>query len=500
MADNENTILRRFAEYGDSEAFNQLVQEHSGLVYGTCLRILGDQNLAADATQETFFQLLRNAKSISGSVSSWLHKVATGKSIDLIRSDSRRRGREAKYAGEKKLEVEKWEDLSVYIDEALNELDDQSREILIMHFFENKTMAAIAAQTGLSQPTISRRVESALSRLADKLYKKGVIMATAAMGALLLENAAQAAPAFVLRELGKMVLVSGAAQTAAATGAGVGGAGAAAAIGIKAKILIATTIAAVGIGGGVVTYKVVYRNGGASNPTAVSDAQNSRLATVAVNGAPAGGAVYGDNYGDMTAGTYGGGLGGYGGNIDGSGAMGYGGGYGGGNVPITGGMAFGNRGTTDENQQTVGTAVVATGGRATVAMGFGGGMAAAQKVTVDLSGPDKTIESFSKLLASGNFGRLSECFVPGAQDYTDIVKALQANTTENAAGKLLYSSIGEPIEITDVTSDETAVTVKWTFTVTKPFTIEGKSYQPGDKVEFDATVIEAEGKWLIKGI
>ena len=75
-----------------------------------------------------------------------------------------------------------------------------------MHFFENKTMAAIAAETGVSQPTISRRVESAVSRLSDKLYKKGVIMATAALGTLLLENAAEAAPAFVLRELGKMAL------------------------------------------------------------------------------------------------------------------------------------------------------------------------------------------------------------------------------------------------------------------------------------------------------
>ena len=72
MAENENIALRRFAERGDSEAFAELVREHSGLVYGTCLRILGDQNLAADATQETFFQLLRNARTISGSVSSWL--------------------------------------------------------------------------------------------------------------------------------------------------------------------------------------------------------------------------------------------------------------------------------------------------------------------------------------------------------------------------------------------------------------------------------------------
>jgi hypothetical protein len=42
--------------------------------------------------------------------------------------------------------------------------------------------------------------------------------------------------------------------------------------------------------------------------------------------------------------------------------------------------------------------------------------------------------------------------------------------------------------------------VKWTWTVVKPFAIEGRNYQLGDKVEMDATVVEVEGKWLIKGI
>ena len=172
-----------------------------------------------------------------------------------------------------------------------------------------------------------------------------------------------------------------------------------------------------------------------------------------------------------------------------------------------GGMGFGNQQIKDENQQPVGMAVpnrgratVAVAARGAMGMGGYGGGTAAQKDSVDLSGPDKTIESFSKLLSSGNLGRLSECFVPGAQDYLDIMRTLLGNNTEDAQGRFVFSSIGEPIEITDVTSDETAVTVKWTFTVRRAFTIEGKSFQPGDKFEMDATVVEVDGKWLIKGI
>jgi hypothetical protein len=280
-------------------------------------------------------------------------------------------------------------------------------------------------------------------------------MATAALGVLLVENAAQAAPALVLRELGKMTLVSGAAHTAAAAGAGIGGAGAAAAIGIKAKILIGTVIAALGIGGGVVTYKVIYSNGGLSNPTAVSEAENTRQPTVAVSRVPAGGAVYGNFRDDTADRGSAGASGGYGVTTDNSGAMGYGGGYGGGNVPVFGGMAVRTRETIDENQPTVGMAVPSARGTATVATGFGGIYypPGTNPPAIDLTGPDKTIESFSKLLARGDVGRLSECFVPGAQDYLDLMSTVLGNNTEGEQARLLYSSIGEPVEITDVTSD-----------------------------------------------
>ncbi len=263
MAENEIILLRRFAESGDAEAFSEIVRRHAGLVYGACLRVLEDKNRAADVVQETFVQLLRNATTITGSVPNWLHRVATRKAIDVIRKDSSRKRREAKYAGGKQVEATKWEEMSVYVDECLNELDEETHEILIAHFFEGRSMADVAAERGVSQPTVSRRIESGVERLRGKLQKRGIIVAVVTLGGLLGQNAAHAAPGFVLKELGKMALVGGPAVTA--TGAGVAvsatGAGAKAAAGgvltgIKAKIITAAAVAAVGVGG-VVTYQIV---------------------------------------------------------------------------------------------------------------------------------------------------------------------------------------------------------------------------------------------------
>lgn len=259
MAENEIVLLRRFAETGDAEAFSQIVHRHAGLVYGACLRVLQDRSQAADAVQETFLQLLREAGSITSSVPSWLHRVATRKALQAIRRDSRRRQREAKYAADRPLKTSRWEDISIYVDEELDELDDQTRQILVRHFFEGTTTIDIAADSGISQPTVSRRIEAGVTELREKLKRRGIIVAAAALGSLLTQNAAQAAPAIVLKELGKIALVGG---SAAASGVGTTVAAKAAATGtvtgVKAKVIAAAAVAVIGAGT-VVTYKHITR-------------------------------------------------------------------------------------------------------------------------------------------------------------------------------------------------------------------------------------------------
>ena len=280
MLENEIVLLHRFAKTGDAEAFSEVVQRHAGLVYGACLRILSDRDRAADAVQDTFFQLLRNAGNITGSVPAWLHRVATRRAIDAVRRDSLRRRREAEYSANRPLEARKWQDISVYVDEGLSELDEQTQEILIQHFFEGQTMTDIAVGKGISQPTVSRRIESGVAELRDKLRKRGIIVAVTTLGGLLLENAAEAAPALVLKELGKMALVGG---PAVASGVGsataASGAGAKAAVGVlagaKAKVVTAAVVTAVGVGS-VVTYNHVTQPSEVEQPAEQNSTQQFR--------------------------------------------------------------------------------------------------------------------------------------------------------------------------------------------------------------------------------
>ncbi len=86
----ENSLISA-AQSGDLEAFNLLVLKYQNLLYGTALRILGDDSLAEDATQEAFISACRHFDTFrGGSLKAWLVRIVINKCYDLARSLRRR--------------------------------------------------------------------------------------------------------------------------------------------------------------------------------------------------------------------------------------------------------------------------------------------------------------------------------------------------------------------------------------------------------------------------
>ena len=145
------------------------------------------------------------------------------RSLDLLREDVARRQREAAYSAQTWQETNQWEDIAPAVDEALEDLQPEERDLLIRHFLQGQSMVQIAAAEGISQPTVSRRVAAALERLRDELRRRGVLVGLAALGGML-PLTAVAAPELLLHGLGNMVLGQAASvSAAAAAGAGAGG-------------------------------------------------------------------------------------------------------------------------------------------------------------------------------------------------------------------------------------------------------------------------------------
>jgi RNA polymerase sigma factor (sigma-70 family) len=88
--------LIELAAEGDSEAIREIVDRHQAMVYGTCLRIHGNESDAEDAAQATFILFLRKCRKLKrGTVlSSWLYRTARFVSREHIRKSARRKRRE----------------------------------------------------------------------------------------------------------------------------------------------------------------------------------------------------------------------------------------------------------------------------------------------------------------------------------------------------------------------------------------------------------------------
>ncbi|MEZ0395039.1 MAG: sigma-70 family RNA polymerase sigma factor [Anaerolineales bacterium] len=83
--------LIRSAQRGDLEAFNRLVLAYQDALYNTALRILGDEELAADATQEAFLSAFRALNAYrGGSFKAWLLRTVTNACYDELRRRKRR--------------------------------------------------------------------------------------------------------------------------------------------------------------------------------------------------------------------------------------------------------------------------------------------------------------------------------------------------------------------------------------------------------------------------
>jgi RNA polymerase sigma factor (sigma-70 family) len=200
--------LRSYAATRDAQAFTSVVRQHQGLVYGTCLRILGDHAEAEDAAQECFLALARKAGDISKSVAGWLHCRASQDCISRLRKGAARRRREREYAARRpgSSADRGWDLLSSEIDGALEQLPEQTRHLLIEHFLRGRSQADIAADVGLSPAAVSRRISAGVDELRNRLQQSGTSLPCAAISGFLGECARSPAPTSITAVVGKVAL------------------------------------------------------------------------------------------------------------------------------------------------------------------------------------------------------------------------------------------------------------------------------------------------------
>jgi RNA polymerase sigma factor (sigma-70 family) len=200
----DGSLLDRFRNGPAEEAeaaFAVLVERHGPMVLHVCRRILGDRHDAEDASQAVFLVLARQARSIrrTDSVASWLYgvaaRVAARARLDAARRRLReRRGAEVSMAM-KDVEfgdrdgAETWPELY----QELGRLPERFRLPILLCHLEGLTYEQAALRLGCPVRTVQSRLARARKRLRDRLARRGVAPAIAALTAALTPDAARAA-------------------------------------------------------------------------------------------------------------------------------------------------------------------------------------------------------------------------------------------------------------------------------------------------------------------
>lgn len=201
MVDSHLTIsdaelLRRYRATRCQDAFAQIVARHSGMVYRTCLRLVGNAPDAEDAAQAAFVILAQRAEVITETLAGWLHKVVRDVALNLLRGRARRSGRE-KVAARRSEVAASADHLGAVreeLDVALTRLPAPLREAVVLRYLEGHDQEQAAQLAGCPRGTLSRRASEGIDKLRDILARRGAAFASTALVAYLAQTSAAAAP------------------------------------------------------------------------------------------------------------------------------------------------------------------------------------------------------------------------------------------------------------------------------------------------------------------
>lgn len=166
---------------GEPEAFNLLVRRWERQIYGLTLRMLGRDEEAKDATQETFLSAYRNLSKFRGEAkfSSWIYRIALNICNTKLRSRAKNTisieeqwettGFELTADSEDLSGNLQREQVATHVRRALQGLPAEMRQVIIMKEYDGLKFSEIAEILGIPLSTVKTRMYTGLSELRKRL-------------------------------------------------------------------------------------------------------------------------------------------------------------------------------------------------------------------------------------------------------------------------------------------------------------------------------------------
>ena len=183
-------LVARF-QNGERRAFNEITRRYQHKIYGICLRWLGNEQVASEVAQDVFVSAFRALGRFRGDskLSTWLYRIAINhcknrrlyqyrrkkdrhESLDkpLGDEDDTRR-RELPSDAPLPDASTHQTDAQRVLQEALSQLDEEQRYIIVLRDMEDRSYEEISELLGLPKGTVKSRLHRARGQLAKFLSR-----------------------------------------------------------------------------------------------------------------------------------------------------------------------------------------------------------------------------------------------------------------------------------------------------------------------------------------
>jgi len=261
---SDEELFIAWRDTGDRRAIAELFRRCADHAYRVALRACRRPEDAEDAVSEAFATAMRRADRFERAQSfrNWLAIIVVNAAITARRASRRRvlrehRSVERRGPGGKGDQVAKLEldETAAAAQTALHRLPEQLRAAVVLRCVENVPAREVARTLGVTERTITRRVDEGLTRLRRDLAASGFAALGLPAAVTALQSApAPAAPGSLLQALSQLPQTISPAGAAGAGAALAGGAAAAVKAGLATKVITAL-VAASALAGTVMVSK-----------------------------------------------------------------------------------------------------------------------------------------------------------------------------------------------------------------------------------------------------
>lgn len=171
---------------GDQQAFSQLYDQSSALLYTMALRILGHREEAAELLQEVYLEVWRKVARYDvgrGTPVAWLITLTRSRAIDRLRARGSRAqvsesldGPSATQVADRTpgpFEAQADQELRKLVGDALNSLPPAQQQAIELAYYEGLTHMEIAARLNQPLGTVKTRIKLGMSKLRETLRHCG---------------------------------------------------------------------------------------------------------------------------------------------------------------------------------------------------------------------------------------------------------------------------------------------------------------------------------------